>query len=87
MLWGYINKYSQFSRRGVAKTSLSTFLVSLLSCNFVERLEATKERETSFLRRKEEKSGKKVATSVGHRGCFLRFPRSAISLRSKGFSQ
>ena len=88
MLWGYINKYSRLSRRGVAKTSLSTLLVSLLSCNFVERLEATKERETSFLWRKEEKSGKKVAAaSLGHRGCFLRFPRSAISLRSKGFSQ
>ena len=29
MLWGYINKYSQFSRRGVAKTSSSTLLVSL----------------------------------------------------------
>ena len=59
MLWGYINKYSRLSRRGVAKTSLSTLLVSLLSCNFVERLEATKD-EFPLVKRKKRKVERKL---------------------------
>ena len=72
--------YSQFSRRCVANASWST----LLSCSFVERLEATKESEGDefpLVKRKKRKVERKLLPLLATGDVF-----STSAICPKGFS-